>query len=334
MKKYIPKWVAQIAKKVLFPSTPSHLKKRQIQIDDNKLRLIEQSIRKNYHTGWRSESNYSKEMYEHDLQAHLYKRLERDRVVIVPFLNNVRSLDGSRILEIGCGTGSSTVALTEQGAKVTGIDIDEGALNVAKDRADAYGISAELLVLNSIDIADAFGANAFDFIIFFACLEHMTITERLLSLKDAWDALPNSGLLVIIETPNRLWYLDNHTSRLPFFHWLPNELAFKYSSFSPRENFRELYKDYDADSKEHFLRRGRGVSFHELDLAIGPTKNLNVLSSLSEFQGIGYRLQQSRLSKQYKFILKNIYPDIHQGFFDDSLYLIIEKNNEKQAETV
>ena len=106
-----------------------------------------------------------------------------------------------------------------------------------------------------------FHATKFDVIIFFASLEHMTISERLLSLKGTWDMLTDEGLLVIVETPNRLWYVDSHTSFLPFFHWLPNELAFAYSKFSSRDGFRDLYNEYNETSNEHFLRRGRGGKF-------------------------------------------------------------------------
>jgi len=324
MKKYIPESIKQIARKLLFP-TPSHLLNNQIQINRDGLHIIEKSIKKNYHTGWRSESNYSKEMYENDLNAHLYRRLESDRRTIVPWLDNASTLQDKRILEIGCGNGSSTVVLAEQGAKVTGIDIDEGALSVARDRFRVYGVEAEFRVLNANEITDTFGANAFDIIIFFACLEHMTIAERLTSLRDAWEMLPTEGLLVIVETPNRLWYFDDHTSKLPFFHWLPDELAFQYSRFSSRENFRELYREYNTDSKEHFLRRGRGMSFHELEMAIYPAHDLKVISRLSTFEGIRYKLKKSKLERKYKSLLMNIYPNIHEGFFDDTLYLIIEK---------
>jgi S-adenosylmethionine-dependent methyltransferase len=155
----------------------------------------------------------------------------------------------------------------------------------------------------------------------------MTINERLKSLKNAWEMLNTGGLLTIVETPNRLWYLDIHTSRLPFFHWLPDELAFKYSCFSPKENFRELYKEYNTTSKNHFLRRGRGFSFHEIDIAIKPAQDLKVISSLSTFEGIRYELYQSRLDKAYKSILRKIYSNIHSGFFDKTLYLIIEKDS-------
>src|SRR5215471_7815958 len=40
-------------------------------------------------------------------------RLRRDRVAIIPWLDRTRPLRSSRILEVGCGRGASTVALAE-----------------------------------------------------------------------------------------------------------------------------------------------------------------------------------------------------------------------------
>jgi len=216
--------------------------------------------------------------------------------------------------------------LAEQGARVTGIDINKDILAVAKDRCRVYGLVVELMVSNGVDISDLFEAEAFDFIIFFACLEHMTIEERLTSLSKAWEMLPIGGLLVIVETPNRLWYCDNHTSWMPLFHWLPNELAFYYSKFSSRNNFKEFYREYDEVSKEQFLRRGRGASFHEFDIAIKPAKNLKVISSLSAYQRTQGKGQKPKIEQSFKTLLMNICPDIHEGFFDENLYLIIEKD--------
>ena len=314
----------KIIKKLLFP-IPSHLLNNQIQIDDEGMDIIDKSIRKNYYQGWRSEVKFSREMYENDLNAHLYRRLENDRRMVVPWLDNAATLQNKRILEIGCGTGSSTVALAEQGAKVTGIDVDTDALTVAEDRSRVYGVKTEFKAINADQIIETFGNDAFEIVIFFACLEHMTIMERVTSLRHAWAMLPIEGLLIIIETPNRLWYFDSHTSKLPFFNWLPDELAFRYSKFSPRINFRELYREYNGDSKEHFLRRGRGVSFHELETAICPIQSLNVISSLSTYQGMRYRLKKSKFERRYKSFLMKIYPNVHEGFFDDRLYLIFKK---------
>jgi len=322
--KNVAERIRRIAIRILFPVSP-RLSKNFIRIDKAGLRSIENSINEHYHTGWRSESNYSKEEYEADVKVHLYERLESDRRMIVPWLDNAATLQNKRILEIGCGTGSSTIALAEQGSKITGIDIDEGALLVAEERSRIYGVDAEFRVLNAQEISKAFQAVRFDFIIFFASLEHMTIEERLTSLAQAWEMLPIDGLLVVVETPNRLWYFDRHTSGLPCFLWLPDELAFAYSRFSSREQFGELYREYNATSREHFLRRGMGVSFHEFDIAIAPAKNLNVISSLSTFLGVRDKLRKSRLDRRYKSIMMSICPDIHEGFLDEMLFLIIKK---------
>lgn len=111
-------------------AVPQHLLRKQRPLDDRSLATVERSLRENYHTGWRSEASYSKEAYEKDLRDHLTGRLSIDRRLVVPWLDDVCSLIGQRILEIGCGTGSSTLALAEQGAKVVGIDIDAGALSL------------------------------------------------------------------------------------------------------------------------------------------------------------------------------------------------------------
>jgi len=322
MKKPDPETIKKIAMKLLY-RVPTHLSKNQIQIDNDSLSLIEKPVKDYLDEG---KSDCPKAIYEEGLKEHLYKRLEIDRARVVPWLDKAKSLNNSSILEIGCGTGSSTVALAEQGAKVVGIDIDKGGLTIAEERCKLYGLEVEFKNLNAIDLPGAFHGARFDFIIYFACLEHMTIAERLTSLEKTWDMLSAGGLLVIVETPNRLWYFDGHTSILPFFHWLPNELAFKYSCFSPREAYREWYKDYNESSEEKFLRRGRGVSFHEFDVAIKPAQDLKVISSLSSFKGFTYKLHQSRLERQYKSILRSLCPNIHEGFFDKKLDLIIEKD--------
>ncbi len=257
-----------------------YLAKNFRRIDRKGLEAIEDSLRRNFYKVRHKSNRYSRRRFE-DLQAHLYKRLEFNRHVIVPWLNHVRRLRGCRILEVGCGTGSSTIALAEQGSQVTGIDISSGALAVAKDRAKAYGVAVAFRRMKASNIARVFKRGEFDWIIFFACLEHMDIRERLSSLRAAWEMLPGSGLLAVVGTPNRLWYCDTHTALLPFFHWLPDELALQYARFSPREDFCGAYRRSDAASKRKFLKRGRGISFHEFDLALGrPVKSLKVMSSL------------------------------------------------------
>src|SRR5687768_13144068 len=74
------------------------------------------SIKAHYLTGWRSTENYAPSYTEYLVADHLHTGLDGDRSTVIPWLDRVRRLDGLRVLDIGCGTGSSTVALAEQGA--------------------------------------------------------------------------------------------------------------------------------------------------------------------------------------------------------------------------
>gem|GEM_PF-6916395 len=56
------------------------LPKNYQQIDKAGLELIEKSIRENYHTGWRSESSYSKEGYRADLMWSLSLLLAQEGI--------------------------------------------------------------------------------------------------------------------------------------------------------------------------------------------------------------------------------------------------------------
>lgn len=218
---------------------------------------------------------------QRDLDDHTQRRLHVFRTQVVPWLDSARSLSGARILEIGCGTGASTVALAEQGANVTAIDIDE---------------------------------------------------ERLGAMRATWSGLQPGALWCSIETPNRLWFFDEHTSFLPFYNWLPDELAFDYSRFSQREPFRRSYREASPEALTSFLRHGRGVSYHEFDLAMKDAAQLDVVSSLPlrlRRDGfLGWRaLKRMRKRKdRYERLIASLRPDLHRGFFTPWLDLIIRKD--------
>lgn len=248
----------------------------------------------------------------------------------MPWLDAVRQLSGASILEIGCGTGCSTVALAEQGAKVTAVDVDANSLTVASERSRAYGLAVHFAQANATEVHQLFAGQKFDYVIFYAALEHMTMEERLSAMKATWQMLPPGGLWCVIDTPNRLWYYDAHTSLLPFHMWLPDELAFEYSRFSPRQNYRELYREYTDQAKLDFLRRGRGVSFHEFELAMKPLETLKIKSSLNSTNRKNGLLGpvKWRLSNEYRYIslLRRIAPHVHEGFLQSFLNLVIEKD--------
>src|SRR5258708_3758153 len=157
-------------------------------------------------------------MGQRDLANHLDLRLQDDRERTIPWLESFYPLAGARVLEIGCGTGASTLALAERGAQVTAIDLRADSMQVAMDRCEVYGYAVNFVIANAAEVKKHFSPEKFDLIIFFAVLEHMTHEERRSGMRDTWEMLGPGGHWVIVDTPNRLWYFDGHTALLPFYH--------------------------------------------------------------------------------------------------------------------
>jgi S-adenosylmethionine-dependent methyltransferase len=324
----------KIINPLIAPKIPEHIAARFIYLDENSLRQIETSLKAHYfidQDAWYSDTNYlsSKEGQE-DLQDHLTGRLNNFRSTVIPWLNSVKPLANAKILEIGCGTGVSTVALAEQGAKVTAVDIVDESIKVAKERCKIYGLNAEFLCANTTELHQRLAGQSFDFIIFFACLEHLTNQERITAMKTTWEMLSPGSLWCVIDTPNRLWYFDHHTAQLPFYSWLPDDIAFLYSRVSPRKTFRSLYRELNDHSMLDFLRRGRGVSFHEFELTMKPVEELNVVSSFSSFVRSRNPLTQLlwwlKDKNSFESSLIQLGPKIHSGFYQQSLELILRKD--------
>jgi SAM-dependent methyltransferase len=68
-----------------------------------------------------------------------------------------------RVLEIGCGTGTNSVWLAQQGFDVTGVDVAPRAVEQAEKRALAAGVKARFAVADVLHLPDLNGPFAFFF---------------------------------------------------------------------------------------------------------------------------------------------------------------------------
>jgi S-adenosylmethionine-dependent methyltransferase len=265
-----------------------------------------------------------------DMADHMEARTNQNRQTVIPWLNATQPLAGCRVLEIGCGTGASTVALAEQGCNVVGVDVNQGNLLAAQDRCRIYDLHAHFLCANATDLCKHVQPGEFDLIIFFAALEHLTYAERISAMRDTWAMLQPGGLWCVVETPNRLWWFDAHTAYLPFFNWLPDDLALDYAPYSGRE-FMKTYATAGRGDEVRldFARRGRGVSYHEFDIAIGQSGSLNVVSALNLYerkQSLAIRASwRFSASRKFEAFLSAHGPKMHLGFYQPNLDLIIRR---------
>jgi SAM-dependent methyltransferase len=190
----------------------------------------------------------------------------------VPWTNRAFPLKGRTVLEYGCGNGAVAAAFAPHVGQHVGLDIDEGAVRQGRDLLEQHRVDA---TLKAVPLGEIMGEVAamrgeIDLFLCYAVLEHMTVEERLELLGLAQQVVRPDGAIAVIETPNRLLPWDHHTSQLPFFSQLPDELAVRYRHRSPRQEFVDALDaaaTKDQETLDNTLTRwGRGVSYHEFEL--------------------------------------------------------------------
>lgn len=219
-----------------------------------------------------------------DLEDHVRARYELCRDRILPWIARHQALREARVLEIGCGTGSSTAAFAEHCAHVSAYDINPSAVSAARERLSITGCHNVDFFVEPVgweaELLEERHPGDLEIVLLYAVLEHQTLEERLATLRVCWKLLRPGGLLIVTDTPNRLCYRHYHTSEIPFFDMLPEALAWNEIPKSPRAHFRtgmaQALEASPERARDVLARWGTGVSFHEFEATLGDLTGLVV----------------------------------------------------------
>lgn len=282
------------------------------------------------------------------LDGYVYGRMSQCYQSVRPWLEaSIGDLGEKRVLEVGCGNGSSTAPIAMACKDVIAFDIDPQTLEIARERCRLLGVENVDIrhedtswITRYHDDSAAFGGRKIEMVFAYALFEHLLPMERILFLRAVWKQLPVGGHLVTVELPNRLFYFDWHSSQTNFADMLPAELSYlNYGLASERPNVptdivARRIGDLDAASRENLFRFGRGASYHEFEFALGHDAYEVVGASQSPdwrksinrewFYGEHGHDWEAVLSK----ILQAGTPPIHPAFAAPSLDLILEKKGE------
>jgi ubiquinone/menaquinone biosynthesis C-methylase UbiE len=87
------------------------------------------------------------------------------------------SVDGKRVLEVGCGAGVVSVALALSGARVTAVDVSASGLRVTDERARHYGVADRVETLQCPAERLSFPDGSFDLFLAKSVVHHLLIDE-------------------------------------------------------------------------------------------------------------------------------------------------------------
>ena len=205
-----------------------------------------------------------------------------------------------RILDYGCGRGSSTLALTRlfPNAEIVATDFVPAYLEVAKLRFAHYGKS--ISVYQTQTSGDVEGR--YDFVFLNAVYEHLLPDERRPVMHRLLAALKPGGTMIINQTPHRGFPIDAHTTNIPLINYLPRPIAHRLANA----------KSGQKDSWSQLLRIGiRGATVHEIMRHVSDIDPLAQLRKpirvARSWAGIWYVAKRARVgSKLTRFALGSV----------------------------
>lgn len=155
------------------------------------------------HTGWGNSSIYN---YDQPSRIHSVLKI----IDSLPF-----SVNGSSILDFGCGTGDFSSALAKLGAKVTGIDISDVVIGKAQQ---VYGSKDNIAFEISSDSFFIKNPEMFDIVMSITVMQHLDDFELKKTLGQIYEATTPGGYLLVLEMVRGAKNFDDHTSPIPRGH--------------------------------------------------------------------------------------------------------------------
>lgn len=128
-----------------------------------------------------------------------FKPLHEINPLRLDFIDRHAQLSGKRVLDVGCGGGILAESMVQRGAEVTGIDLGERALKVARLHSLESGVKVDYRLV-AVEALAAEEPESFDVVTCMEMLEHVPDPAAVIS---ACSRLVKPGGHVFFSTINR-----------------------------------------------------------------------------------------------------------------------------------
>nr|WP_300094551.1 class I SAM-dependent methyltransferase [Sedimentibacter sp.] len=148
---------------------------------------------------------------------------------------------GMNVLDIGCGTGNFSIKLAKMGCNVTGIDISDNMLDIARKKAAEENLPIKFLHMDLNDLK--FKENEFDAVFSMAAFEFVDDKDAPKALQGMLRVVKEGGQVLIgTISSNSSWgklYQDENFNK---------DTVFKYAKFKTLDDMKNWNKEKLAAS--------------------------------------------------------------------------------------
>ena len=138
-----------------------------------------------------------------------------DKLNYLPRLVDFSSYRGKSLLEVGCGAGIDLVRFAGAGAVVTGIDLSNTAIDLARRNIEQHGLPASLYVMDGE--AMQFSENSFDVVYAHGVLQY-TADAKKMAAEIHRVVKPGGEVIVMVYNRNSWLNLMRGVTRVPLEH--------------------------------------------------------------------------------------------------------------------
>jgi len=118
----------------------------------------------------------------------------------IPLFAQHERWQGKRVLEIGCGLGTDTINFARAGAQVTAVDLSSRSLELARQRADVFGVADRISFVeaNAERLSEFVEPAPYDLVYSFGVIHHSPHPDRVLDQIRRHFAGPQTTLKLMV----------------------------------------------------------------------------------------------------------------------------------------